>query len=482
VGEGHLFRTADGVRQFDAGDQIVFLKNEGSLGVKNGMIGRVVEAAANRIVATVGEGEQRRQVIVEQRFYNNLDHGYATTIHKSQGATVDRVKVLASLSLDRHLTYVAMTRHREDLQLYYGTRSFSFNGGLAKVLSRMNAKETTLDYERGQLYREALRFAETRGLNIVQVARTIVRDRLDWTLRQKARLVDLGQRLAAFAARLGFIQTPKTQPMKEAAPMVAGIKTFSASVADKVGDRLGADPALQQQWEEVSARFGYVFADPETAFRAMNFDAVLVDKEMAKRVLQRLEAEPETIGPLKGKTGILASKPEREARRVAEVNVPALKRDLEQYLRMRETAAMRLQTDEQALRQRVSIDIPALSPAARVVLERVRDAIDRNDLPAAMAYALSNRETKLEIDDFNKAVTERFGERTLLSNAAREPSGKLYEELSKSMKPKQKEELKQAWPVMRTAQQLSAQERTVNSLKLAEEQRLTQRQTPVLKQ
>lgn len=264
--------------------------------------------------------------------------------------------------------------------------------------------------------------------------------------------------------------------------MVAGTKTFAGSVADTVGDKLGADPALKRQWEEVSARFAYVFADPETAFRAMNFDAVLAEKEMAKQVLRKIEVEPASIGPLKGKTGILATRSAREARRVAEVNIPALKRDLEQYLRMREMVTQRLQADEQALRQRVSIDIPALSPAAHVVLERVRDAIDRNDLPSAMAYALSNRETKLEIDEFNKAVTERFGERTLLSNAAHEPSGKLYEELSKGMKPEQKEELKQAWPVMRTAQQLSAHERTVQSLRQAEEQRLTQRQTPVRKQ
>ncbi|MFB7146050.1 Ti-type conjugative transfer relaxase TraA [Agrobacterium deltaense] len=482
VGEGHTFKTADGERRFDAGDQIVLLKNEGSLGVKNGMIGHVVEAGANRIVATVGEGDQRRQVIVEQRFYNNLDHGYATTIHKSQGATVDRVKVLASLSLDRHLTYVAMTRHREDLQLYYGTRSFSFNAGLAKVLARKNSKETTLDYERGQLYREALHFAENRGLHIVKVARTLVRDRLDWTLRQKAKLVDLGQRLAVFAARLGFTQTPTTQTIDEVAPMVAGIKIFTGSVADTVGDRLGTDPALKRQWEEVSARFAYVFADPETAFRAMNFDMVLADQQTAKQILEKLEREPSSIGPLKGKTGILATRSEREARRVAEVNAPALTRDIEQYLRMRETVTQRLQADEQALRHRASIDIPALSPAAHVVLERVRDAIDRNDLPAAMAYALSNRETKLEIDGFKRAVTERFGERTLLSNAAREPSGKLYEELSEGMRPEQKEELKQAWPLMRAAQQLAAHERIVQSLRQAEEQRLTQRQTPVQKQ
>jgi Ti-type conjugative transfer relaxase TraA len=482
VGEGQVFKTADGVRRFDAGDQIVFLKNEGSLGLKNGMIGRVVDAAENRIVATVGEDEQRRQVVVEQRFYNNLDHGYATTIHKSQGATVDRVKVLASMSLDRHLTYVAMTRHREDLQLYYGTRSFSFNGGLAKVLSRKQAKETTLDYERGQLYREALRFSENRGLHIVQVARTLVRDRLDWTLRQKQKLADLARRLGALGERLGLHQTLKTQTMKEARHMVAGITQFPGSVADSVDRKLDADPALKKQWEEVSTRFRYVFADPETAFRAMNFDAVLADRERANQVLRKIEADVVSIGPLNGKTGLLASKSDREARRIAELNLPALKRDLEQYLRMREIAVQRLQADEQAMRQRVSIDIPALSPAARVVLERVRDAIDRNDLPAAMGYALSNRETKLEIDEFNKAVTERFGERTLLTNTAREPSGKLFDKLSESMDRQEKQQLKEAWPVMRTAQQLAAHDRTTQTLKQAEELSMTQRQSPVMKQ
>ncbi|MGE8106840.1 Ti-type conjugative transfer relaxase TraA [Allorhizobium sp. NPDC080224] len=482
VGAGHAFRTADGTRHFDAGDQIVFLKNEGSLGVKNGMIGHVIEAAPNRIVVIVGEGDQRRQVTVEQRFYSNLDHGYATTIHKSQGATVDRVKVLASLSLDRHLTYVAMTRHREDLQVYFGRRSFDLSGGLTKVLSRKNAKETTLDYERGTLYRQALRFAENRGLHIAQVARTLLRDQLDWTLRQKNRLADLTDRLRALGERLGLRQSSTTQAKKEAKPMVAGVTLFPSSVQDTVAERLDTDPALRKQWEDVSVRFRYVFADPEAAFRAMNFDAVLADKQAANQTLQKLATEPASIGPLKGKTGMLASKTDREARRVAEVNVPALKRDLERYLQMRESATQRMAAAEQALRQRVSIDIPALSPAARAVLERVRDAIDRNDLPAALAYALSNRETKLEIDGFNKAVTERFGERTLLTNAAREPAGLLFEKLADGLQPKEREELKQAWPIMRTAQQLAAHERTVETLKQAEELRQTQRQSPVMKQ
>ncbi len=66
VAAGFAFRAEDGSRNFAAGDQIVFLKNEGSLDVKNGMLAKVVEAAPGRIVAEIGEGDHSRRVIVEQ--------------------------------------------------------------------------------------------------------------------------------------------------------------------------------------------------------------------------------------------------------------------------------------------------------------------------------------------------------------------------------------------------------------------------------
>lgn len=482
VGEGHVFRTEDGIRKFAVGDQIVFLKNDSALGVKNGMIGKVIEAAPNRIVAAIGEGDQRHNVTVDQQLYCNLDHGYATTIHKAQGATVDRVKVLASLSLDRHLTYVAMTRHREDMALYYGRRSFGFHGGLVKVLSRRNAKETTLDYERGTLYRQALRFAENRGLNIVRVARTLLRDRVDWTIRQKQKLADLAQRLRGLGERFGLFHTRQTQTLKEAAPMVTGVTLFAKSIQDTVEEKLRADPTVTKQWDEVSTRFRYVFADPETAFRAMSFEAVLSDPATAKTALHRLVSEPQALGPLKGSTGLLAGRADREDRRVAELNLPALKRDIERYLTLREAAVRKLEAEEQAKRLRVSIDIPALSPRSTQVLERVRDAIDRNELPAALGYAISKREVKAEIDGFNKAIAERFGERMLLTNAAREPSGKLFDKAAEGLAPGERQKLADAWPVMRTAQQLAAHERTAETLKQSENLRQTQRQTPVIKQ
>ncbi|WP_085032524.1 Ti-type conjugative transfer relaxase TraA [Ensifer aridi] len=484
IGEGFAFRTEDGHRNFAPGDQIVFLKNEGSLGVKNGMLGKVVEAAQERIVAEIGEGEHRREVIVEQRFYNNLDHGYATTIHKSQGATVDRVKVLASLSLDRHLTYVAMTRHREDLRVYYGTRSFAFAGGPTKILSRKNAKETTLDYEKGSLYRQALRFAEARGLHLVNVARTIARDRLEWTIRQKQKLADLADRLLAMGAKLGFAKAPKpthSQSRKETKPMVVGISTFPKMVEQAVADKLESDPELKKQWEDVSTRFHLVYAQPKAAFKAVNVDAMLKDQSVARSTLAKVAGQPESFGALKGKSGLLASRVEKQDRDRARRNVPALAQSLADYMRQRSQAEQRYQAEELAVRRKVSIDIPALSPNARQTLERVRDAIDRNDLPSALEFALADKMVKAELEGFAKAVAERFGERTFLPLAARDTNGETFKTITAGMSPGQKLEVQSAWSLMRAVQKLGAHERTVEARKQAETLRQTKSQGLSLK-
>ncbi|SCB49550.1 Ti-type conjugative transfer relaxase TraA [Rhizobium multihospitium] len=485
VGEGHVFKTGDGERRFDAGDQIVFLKNEGSLGVKNGMLAKIIEAQPGRLIAEIGEGEHHRHVTVEQHFYNNVDYGYATTIHKSQGATVDRIRVLASLSLDRHLTYVAMTRHREDLQLYYGRRSFAFNGGLAKVLSRRNAKETTLDYERGKLYRDALRFAETRGLHIVQVARTLLRDQLDWTLRQKTKLADLASRLTAVASRLGLAKTASTQSARtanrEAKPMVSGIMTFSKSIEQVIEDRLASDSGLKTQWEDVSARFRLVYAQPEAAFKAVNVDAMLTDQTVAATTIFKIANEPESFGKLKGKTGILAAKTDNRDREIALVNALALARNLERYLQTRLEAERKYQAEEQAARRQAAIEIPALSHNAKSVLERVRDAIDRNDLPASLEYALADKMVKAELEGFARVVSARFGERTFLSLAAKEPSGKVFETVTTGMTTGQKAEVQSAWNAMRTIQQLGTHERTTEALKQTDALRQTKSQGLSLK-
>ena len=149
--------------------------------------------------------------------------------------------------------------------------------------------------------------------------------------------------------------------------------------------------------------------------------------------------------------------PKRGARR--EANVAALGREIERYARLRAEALRKHETEERALRLRVTVDVPALSPAATLVLERVRDAIDRNDLPNALAFALSNKMVAAEIEGFNKAVAERFGEGAFLSNRAKEPKGAAFDAAAAGLKESDRPALAAAWPMLRLAQQLAAQQK-----------------------
>jgi Ti-type conjugative transfer relaxase TraA len=166
-----VYQTSEGARAFAPGDRLLFRENNRELGVKNGMLGTVERAEEDRLTVRLDSAKGPglgRVVEVSTADYAAIDHGYATTIHKAQGATVDRAYVLASKSMDRHLTYVSMTRHRDGVALYAGRDEFSDMDSLAGRLSRAQLKETTLDYDQAASVRaEAAReiYAQRRGMD-----------------------------------------------------------------------------------------------------------------------------------------------------------------------------------------------------------------------------------------------------------------------------------------------------------------------------
>ncbi|WP_415402425.1 AAA family ATPase [Tateyamaria sp. SN3-11] len=113
--DGVLLSTDQGPRAFAPRDRMVFTANDRDIGVKNGMIGTVRNANASKITVDLDDGGR---VSFDPLQFRSFDHGYAVTIHKSQGVTVDQAYVLASRSMDDPLTYVALTRHRRDMRLY----------------------------------------------------------------------------------------------------------------------------------------------------------------------------------------------------------------------------------------------------------------------------------------------------------------------------------------------------------------------------
>lgn len=136
-----------GERRFAPGERMMFLKNDRDLGVKNGTLGEVLEISQEAMRVRL-DGREGREVDFRFSDYAALDYGYAATVHKAQGATVERGFVLATPGMDRHLAYVGMTRHREGVELFAGRDDFQDFEALKQRLSRARLKDITLDYAR----------------------------------------------------------------------------------------------------------------------------------------------------------------------------------------------------------------------------------------------------------------------------------------------------------------------------------------------
>lgn len=168
-----------GRRDFASGDRIMFLRNERSMGVKNGTLGTLEQVSEGRMAVRLDGGSR---VAFDLKDYAHVDHGYAATIHKSQGVTVDRAHVLATPGMDRHGAYVALSRHRDGVQLHYGRDDFTDQRQLARLLSRDRAKDMAGDYAAPSDQDRARAFAERREIRFPELARQVVEK-----VRDKAR-------------------------------------------------------------------------------------------------------------------------------------------------------------------------------------------------------------------------------------------------------------------------------------------------------
>ncbi len=131
---GHLTGRPLEIRSktFQVGDRIVLLKNmpgqmDLDIGarcrVDNGMIGTITNIAHATPTVDI-ELANGRHLRLDSEYVHggNIDHGYATTIHKAQGLTCDDIYVVGPAGLYRESGYVALSRARNTAHLYATTR------------------------------------------------------------------------------------------------------------------------------------------------------------------------------------------------------------------------------------------------------------------------------------------------------------------------------------------------------------------------
>jgi conjugative relaxase-like TrwC/TraI family protein len=111
--EAILVNVGGDERDFRIGDVVVVTRNHRQHGVLNGMRGQVtgLDSAAGAISINTSDGEEHHlpRVLLET---GDVQHGFALTVHRAQGITVDTALVFGTAALTKEAGYVALSRGR----------------------------------------------------------------------------------------------------------------------------------------------------------------------------------------------------------------------------------------------------------------------------------------------------------------------------------------------------------------------------------
>lgn len=388
-----VYQTVNGKRAFAAGDRIVLLENNRDLDVKNGMLGTVEAVEPNalhlRLDGSSGGQNNVPHLALPVKDYQSFDHGYATTIHKAQGATVDRAFVMASSTMDRHLTYVAMTRHRDAVTLYADRDELKDMKEMVASMGRSGVKETTLDYEQVFAERRGLQSRASRmsGLEVATVGAKA---------HQQGRAVEHAQPLGQTHSQVEDIP----------APLVAAITQYDKTIDEVARDN--AMPHLEREIEHLQSMAGLVYQEPFTA--ALTFKSLILDDKIDKaEMVKAVQERPEQFGILRGKSGLFGDNAERKQALSKAQGLSSHVGHLTQTWERRLDEARG--SEEWQREKRDIVEVPGLSPKSEAILKAF-DKLDSAQKPQFLERITKTpdgQQALVEAGAVANALEKRFG-------------------------------------------------------------------------
>tara|TARA_R110002096_G_scaffold425908_1_gene635006 strand:- start:1172 stop:3691 length:2520 start_codon:yes stop_codon:yes gene_type:complete len=140
--DNHNFMTKHGRFDFSVGDQLVMTATDKRKGLINGQGGKIVEIEGAFITLEMN-GELRT---LDSNEFTGFRHGYAGTIYKGQGRTVNHAYIYHTKHWGQANGYVALSRHKTDAHLFVAGE-YRDGEKLAKSLKRDDQKVSSLGLE-----------------------------------------------------------------------------------------------------------------------------------------------------------------------------------------------------------------------------------------------------------------------------------------------------------------------------------------------
>ncbi len=147
--QDYEFETAHGKAAFAAGDRIQFIGTDKKKGLYNGAAG-TVQAIDGATITVRLDGKQREGVAFNAAEFDKFRHGYAGTIYKGQGRTLDQTYLYHSEHWRSAASYVALTRHRDKAELFVATNTARDTAQLARQMARVDDRRAASQFHQQQ--------------------------------------------------------------------------------------------------------------------------------------------------------------------------------------------------------------------------------------------------------------------------------------------------------------------------------------------
>jgi conjugative relaxase-like TrwC/TraI family protein len=161
-----------GTENFRTGDRVLFTGKSNDIGVLKGDLGTVTAVQGSQLKVDLDTG---RQVAVPTATFTDIRLGYSITTHRSQGATVDNVLIMAGPTwINRELSYVQASRARDEIHLFCDEKTAGLDQkNLIRRMNRSERKGTiheALEQKRQRIEEREARRLENRKLDKNQVS------------------------------------------------------------------------------------------------------------------------------------------------------------------------------------------------------------------------------------------------------------------------------------------------------------------------
>jgi ATP-dependent exoDNAse (exonuclease V) alpha subunit len=137
------FETDRGTLRVGEGDRIVFRGNDKPRGILNGLLATVQTIEGSTLVARTDRG---RKISIDLEKFGAVELGYAGTIYRGQGKTLDEAYVLHTRHWRDAATSVALTRSRGATCVFVSKDQARDLKDLARQMSRQSRRGSTLRF------------------------------------------------------------------------------------------------------------------------------------------------------------------------------------------------------------------------------------------------------------------------------------------------------------------------------------------------